>query len=314
MDRLPDIDYASHPAYQLRPDPERGRQAAEQLQPLIERMIEAEAYRAAHFGYRYGSSSEDGRTLVDQGALPFQLGAAASQDLIEKATPAVAAARARMAAVQAEGKRPNFSDRMVMATSEAHAPLRAAVEQAMRDINAFELTASFFSAPAAKLENVAVLVSTPEDKESLLRHEGDAAGAGMHVDSSGKCLIKAVLYLSDVDAGCGPFSLVPGSHRWNPGSPDRIRRRAFDRSDLKGRASASRRVFLALPKELQVKAEFGADLLPEWDETRELLAGEQVFLGGPGVGTLFDPEAVHRGGLAASGERRAILVTLSAMY
>jgi hypothetical protein len=314
MDGLPQIDYSRHPGYQFEPDHELGRRALEQLEPLIARLTEAEAYRAEHFGYRYGSSSEDGRRLVEAGALPFELSEASSRRLLELAEPAIAAVRARMSALKAEGKRANFLDRMEMATVEAHAPLRAAVEEAMREIGAFELTSAFFSARAAKLENAGLLISTPEDKESLLRHSGEAPGAGLHVDSSGKCLVKAVLYVSDVDAGSGPFGLVQGSHRWDPGCEERIWRRAFDRSELKGRAAGSRRAFISLPRHLQVKAEFGADLLPEWDDTRDLLASELVFLGRPGTGALFDPEAVHRGGLVAEGERRAILVTLSAVF
>jgi hypothetical protein len=314
MDRLPDIDYARHPAYQHPPDPERGWLAAESLAPLIERMTEAEAYRSANFGYRYGADGENGRRLADEGLLPFQLPAPATRRLVELAEPAMAAVRRRMSALTAEGRRPGFGDRMEIVKGDSHPELGSAVESSMRELGAFDLTTAFFSARGAKLENAAVLISTPEDKESQLRHSGETPGAGMHVDSSGKCLIKAVLYLGDVDEGCGPFSLVPGSHRWDPGSPDRIRRRAFDRSELKGRSPSSRRVFISLPRELQVKAEFGADLLPEWDETQALLASEQAILGGPGSGALFDPEAVHRGGLASTGERRAILVTLSALY
>jgi hypothetical protein len=314
MRALPQIDYSRHPAYQYEPDAELGRQAALRLQPLIERMIEAEAYRAAKFGYRYGAANDDGHRLVQDGALPFQLGEAAARRLVELAEPAVAAVHQRIAALKARDRRVSFIDRMEMATPEAHAPLRAAVEEALRELGAFDLTAAYFSAPAAKLENVGVLVSTPHDKESLLRHSGDAPGAGLHVDSSGKCLIKAVLYLCDVDAGGGPFGLVHGSHRWDPGCEERIFRRAFDRSDLKGRAPGARREFVSLPKRLQVKAEFGADLLADWEDTRALLASEQLYLGGPGSGALFDPEAVHRGGLACEGERRAVLITLSAMW
>ena len=314
MQALPQIDYSRHPGYQFEPDPELGRQAAEHLEPLIARMREAEAERTARFGYRYGAVGDDGRRLVEDGALAFELGPASARRLVELAEPAVAAVHARMAALKAAGKRANFLDRMEMATPQAHGALRDAIEQAMRELGAFELTAAYFSARAAKFENAGVLISTPEDKESLLRHSGDAPGAGLHVDSSGKCLIKAVLYLADVGVDTGPFGLATGSHLWDPGCEERIFRRAFDRSELKGRAAGSRRAFVSLPKPMQVKAEFGADLLPDWEDTHALLQSEQLFLGGPGTGALFDPEAVHRGGLVLQGERRAILVTLSAIW
>ena len=205
-----------------------------------------------------------------------------------------------------------FADRMAKASPDLHAPFWAAVDRAMHEIGAFDLTAAFFSAKGAKLQNMGILISTPQDKESLRLAETPAAG--LHVDSSGKCILKAVLYLSDVTPEQGPFGVVPGSHRWDPGSTERIHRRAFDRSDLKGRSPGSLRTFISLPAHMQVKAEFGADLLPEWEETQALLAAERITLGAPGLITLFDPEAVHRGGLVTAGERCAVLITMSAIY
>jgi hypothetical protein len=314
MDRLPVIDYSLHPGYQQQPDPERGRQAAMELAPLIERMAEIEAERASTFGYRYGAETDDGRALVGEGGLRFQLPGELTDALVEQAAPAVDTVRARIEAMRAEGPGPNFGDRMEMVTPTGHGPLYGTVQRALNEVAAFDLVRAFFSASGAKLENVAVLVSTAQDKESRLVHEQNVPGAGLHVDSSGKCLLKGVLYISDVDEKRGPFSMTPGSHRWDPGSEERIRRRAFDRSAFKGRSTGARRVFVSLPRELQVKAEFGADLLPEWPETQALLASEQTSIGERGLLTLFDPEAVHRGGLVASGERRAIMITLSATY
>lgn len=312
MDRLPTIDYSRHPAYQREPDLERGRQAADQLALLVEHVTEIEAQRVATFGYRYGAQTEDGRMLLRDGVLQFQLSAPVVEDLSTHAAPAVAAVKARMEALEGRGKAPKFADRMERASREIHAPLHATVERAMREIGAFELTTAFFGARYAKLQNMAVMVSTPRDKESLLLAESPAAG--LHVDSSGKCILKAVLYISDVSPDQGPFGMVPGSHMWDPGGVERIHRRAFDQSPFKSRSPNSLSTFIALPKHLQVKAEFGGDLLPEWEETRVLLGSERVALGQRGLVSLFDPEAVHRGGLVTTGERLAILVTMSAVY
>ena len=312
VNRLPQIDYGRHPSYQFEPDPAGGLLAAQQLALLVEDVVETEAHRLATFGYRYGARSDDGRTLLEDGAARFQLSAPVVETLTAEAAPLLAALRERMGAALGRGEVPRFADRMARASSELHAPFWAAVEQAMREIGAYELTSAFYSAEGAKLQNVGILISTPQDKESLRLAETPAAG--LHVDSSGKCILKAVLYLSEVTAEQGPFGLVHGSHHWDPGSIERIHRRAFDRSDLKGRSSNALRRFISLPEHMQVKAEFGADMLPEWDQTQALLADERVALGQPGLISLFDPEAVHRGGLVTAGERCAVLITMNAVY
>jgi hypothetical protein len=287
MGRLPLIDYSLHPSYQMEPDPERGRQAAEALAPLIEQMTQIEAHRSATFGYRYGPTSDQGEALAHEGALRFRLEASTIGDLVEHAAPAISAVRERMAGLEAQGARPKFAHRMERLTAEAHPLLWADIDAAMQQIGAYALATAHYSARAAKLQNAALLISTSEDQGGGLLYIQDAPGAGLHVDSSGKCILKVVLYLSDVDASCGPFCMTPGSHRWDPGSVERIHRRAFDRSDLKGRSAASRRLFISLPRHMQVKAEFGTDLLPESEDTRALLGAEQATLGEAGTLTLF---------------------------
>ncbi len=138
--------------------------------------------------------------------------------------------------------------------------------------------------------------------------------AGFHIDSNGKCFVKVVLYLSDVGPDQGPFGLARGSHRWAEGSEERIFRRAFDKSDLVVRSAKKRRMFLSLPPQMQVKAEFGGDMLADSPEAKALLDQEIVATGPRGQVNLFDPEGVHRGGNVRQGERRVVLITMGPVW
>jgi hypothetical protein len=73
-------------------------------------------------------------------------------------------------------------------------------------------------------------------------------------------------------------------------------------------------MFISLPTEMQVKAEFGGDLLPGSPECRRLVELECVSLGPRGMLSLFDPEAIHRGGQARAGERHALLITIRSRW
>ena len=127
-------------------------------------------------------------------------------------------------------------------------------------------------------------------------------------------MLKTVLYLNDVGDEQGPFSAVPGSHRWEQGGDGRVFRRAFDKSTLVSRSEVKRHAFASLPPELQVKAEFGGDLLPGSAECEDLLARAERMTGPRGQLNLFDPEAIHRGGQVSAGERVVVLASVAAVF
>jgi hypothetical protein len=318
-ERLPIIDYARHPAYggAFEPDPALRLRALEILQPLIQQMRELEAWKSEVFGYRYGHDGAVGETLARDGLVRFQLPARLIDPIGAGAEPLLATIAARLADMRSAEQIVRFSDRLEMVEQASHPDLYAAIDAMLRDIGAYELTQRYFNGLGAKLKSAAVLVSLPErdGPDHKLRADGDTPPAeGLHIDSAGRCLIKAVLYLKDVGPDQGPFGMLPGSHRWEAGSEGRVLRRAFDRSSLTARGKKERRLFVSLPKELQLKAEFGGDMLPEWPLTRELLGREDASIGPRGLLSLFDPEAIHRGGQARVGERHAMLLTLRPVY
>ena len=312
---LPRIDYAEHPYYggMLQPHRHFARQAMEVLQPLIDEMTAVEQERQALFGYRRGHAEAIGEELARDGVSRVQLAPAAMDRVGRLAAPVVAEVQQRLAATRAAGDPVKYKTALEPFSAETSPELWSAVDDAVRDAGMLEITRTLFGASAAKLRSAAVLVNQPDqDWATRLYRDIDAPApptAGFHIDSNGRCFVKAVLYLTDVDSDQGPFGMIPGSHLWDEGSQDRIYRRAFDKSGLVIRSLKKRRQFLSLPREMQVKAEFGGDMLAGAPETEALLAQEHVALGPRGQLNLFDPEAIHRGGNVRQGERQVLLIT-----
>ena len=69
-------------------------------------------------------------------------------------------------------------------------------------------------------------------------------------------------------------------------------------------------MFLSLPEEMRVKAEFGGDMIPGSPEAEDLLAQEQVMTGPRGQMNLFNPDAIHRGGNVERGRRHVLLISV----
>ena len=315
---LPVIDYSQHPAYggMFEPEAARRAQAMSILEPLIEEMQKAEAEKAAGFGYRYGHADAPGEELARTGLLRFQLEPAVIDPIAADAKPLLAQIRERVAGIEAAGKIASFKDGLEIVDPQTHAAQWTRVETVLRDVGVHDLTRHFFSAKGAVTKSVAVLVSQPKAGDAMAGPRGDLGQAsptnGFHIDSAGRCILKVVLYLGDVGPGQGPFGMILGSHRWEEGSEGRIYRRAFDRSPLVARGKTQRRMFTSLPPALQVKAEFGGDMLAAWPESQRLAQRESVSIGARGLLSLFDPEAIHRGGLAKTGDREALLITIRA--
>jgi hypothetical protein len=317
--RLPVIDYSSHPAYggMFAPDEALRERAMTLLQPLLDEMQEVEAWKAGVFGYRYGHDGALGEELARTGLVRFDLPGPMMDPISRAAAPVLTAVKDRVGAMRAAGEVALFKDRMEAIDPAVRPELWSGVDAMLTETGIYDLTQRFFGgSKGAKLKSVAVLLSTPDDRpDPMLRSEEQTPPtAGLHIDSAGRCILKAVLYLNDVGPDQGPFGMVPESHRWEEGSVGRVCRRAFDRSKLVARGMKERRMFISLPPELQVKAEFGGDLLPGSPECDQMVAQESVSLGARGLLSLFDPEAIHRGGQARAGERHAILITIRSRW
>ncbi len=318
--RLPRIDYASHPAYggMFRPTRKRGLAAAAELQPFIDEVEKGERERVAQYGYRRGAATEIGREIDARGFCVRQLERELLEPLHQAAMLVVADIRERMEALRRAGELINFKATQEHIGPDRHGELWSLAYDAVERAGVAAASTNYFGAAAAKLKAAAVMVNPP-DQDWCTRLFGDLEfetppTVGMHIDSSTYSTLKIVLYLNDVGPDQGPFGLIPTSHLWDQGGIDRVRRRAFDRSPMVSRALGGRRNFTSLPPELQVKAEFGGDLLAGAPETDALLAAERVMTGPRGQMNIFDPEAIHRGGHARAGERHVMLLSVAARW
>ncbi len=317
---LPKIDYLRHPYYggMFEPDSELGARAQEVLRPLIEEMARVEQDRVARFGYHYGYEDKVGEDLVLRGVSQVQLPPRLIDRISQAASPVVESMRARISALRQAGKAIRFKTVNHPLSQETDPDLWRSVDDMLRETQTLEVVRAFFGAKSARINSLAMFVN-PANQEwaSQIFRDLDVETpptAGFHVDSNGKCYVKGILYLNDIGPEQGPFGIIPESHRWAEGTRDRIHRRAFDRSPLLARNADERRVFISLPEDMQVKAEFGGDLIPDSAEARRMLEEEFVSIGPRGMLSLFWPEAIHRGGNVRSGERHALQITLTAQW
>ena len=317
---LPRIDYLNHPAYggMFAPDPLAGAEALKTLEPLIQEMAEAESVRVGRFNYDYGAVNRQGEELVEQGVTQVRLPDRLMDPVHAAALPVIRSVQARIAEAREAGKPIRFKTVEQILSQEDHAALWTAVDGFLGELGIYDTVTAFFRARSARINALALFVN-PANQQWATRLFRDVnieapATAGFHIDSNGKCYIKGILHLSDVGPEQGPTGVVKGSHVWGQGSRDRVIRRAFDRSPLLARSAEMRRTFISLPQELQVKAEFGGDMDPAQPEAALLLDNELRAVGPRGLLTLFDPDAVHRGGNVRAGERHALQLVLTAQY
>lgn len=317
---LPRIDYRSHPAYggMFEPDPALRDKALGVLQPLVAEMSEVEAQRVGRFGYNYGRVNSQGEDLAERGLTRLQVPDELMDPVRVHAQPMIQAIQERIARTREAGKPIRFKTVEEPLSAETHPEFWRAVDKFLKEMAIYDTVTAFYGAKSARINGMALFVNPPSQEwaNKVFRDLDIKAPptAGFHIDSNGKCYIKGILHLNDVGDEQGPTGVVPGSHLWSRGSQERIYRRAFDRSTLLARSADARRMFISLPEEMQVKAEFGGDMAADSPETETLLKSEVRAIGPSGFLSLFDPETVHRGGNVRSGERHALQLVLTAQY
>jgi hypothetical protein len=131
------------------------------------------------------------------------------------------------------------------------------------------------------------------------------SAAYCHRDASGGDL-KAIIYMTDVDAANGPFSYVIGSHKMAISPIDDLICEANDSNGLTGTDARARSLFAALPRKLRQKGSFGNDLLPTAPLAQAIVKSLWAITAPRGSIVLFDTKGIHRGGMVEDGERRVI--------
>jgi hypothetical protein len=138
----------------------------------------------------------------------------------------------------------------------------------------------------------------------------DPWGSYLHVDAT-YGMLKCAIYVHEIGPDGGPFCYVRGSQRAKVGWFEGMVRRTNDFGGLSGRKAEVRRKFMALPRFLRKKAEFGADILDDSTEAKRLREGHFSATSNYGNCILFDGNGIHRGGMVNKGERRCIFILLA---
>jgi hypothetical protein len=316
---LPRIDYASHPAYggMFDADPAAAAEAEAELAPLAVAAAEAQAGRLGRIAGRKAMGDLARRVAADSSAAidgrgpQFETLAAAAAPLVELVREGIDHARSH-------GQSVSRSVAKLELDAEAHAPVWTAAQGLLGAAGALDAVRDYFGADAARLRGLQVVVNRPGQSWNTelfrdLQLETPPT-AGLHIDTKSLCVLKTVIHLDDVGPGQGPFGCIPGSHDWDQDGPGRAKRRACDKTLLARRDPESRRIFASLPEPLRMKASFGGDMLAGDPGTAAMLRAETRRTGPRGQINLFDPEAIHRGGLVEAGERVVILARMIAVF
>jgi hypothetical protein len=138
----------------------------------------------------------------------------------------------------------------------------------------------------------------------------DPWGSYLHIDAT-YGMLKCAIYVHEIGPDGGPFCYVRGSQNAEIGWFEGMIRRTNDFSGFSGRKPESRKKFMALPRFLRKKADFGGDVPDNSVDEQRLREGHFSATSNYGNCVLFDGNGMHRGGMVNKGERRCIFILLA---
>ena len=311
--RLPRPDYARHPAYgQLFGRPLL-RVRVQALQTLWPALREQFAVVRAWAPERTTAAAAGGGTLHDRlsrdGAVAIRLDDDEIAELRARIRPSIEEARRRKAEIPARDR--VFKHMVFVVSVKTHPEFIESLRGVIERHGVIEAASSYLGAHVNMRDAVKLQITDPDD-HPWHDHFGDAglrdpATTYMHIDS-GPRLLKGMLYFNEVTRENGPFSYVLGTNNMRMGRFEYMVRKANDHSGLDRCDPRMRQLFSALPKFMQLKSEFGNDLLDSSPEAAALLAREHQFTSRDGDLIVFDNNGVHRGMKVRTGERHAMQI------
>ena len=138
----------------------------------------------------------------------------------------------------------------------------------------------------------------------------DPWGSYLHIDAT-YGMLKCAIYVHEIGPDGGPFCYIRGSQNARMGWFEGMVRRTNDFSGFSGRKPEARRKFMALPRFLRKKADFGGDVSDDSADALGLREGHFSATSNYGNCVLFDGNGMHRGGMVNKGERRCVFILLA---
>jgi hypothetical protein len=206
-----------------------------------------------------------------------------------------------------------FDDNIYWCTRTADPETFAAVEEVFNRHGILEAASAYLGRPVG-VKHINPQVNQ-EDYAFWKRQFADTTVADpsttyLHIDAT-YGMLKGAIYIHEIGPDNGPFCYVRGSHRTKVGWLEGMIRRTNDFCGFSGRRPDARKKFMALPRMLRKKADFGADVLDNSTDAIRLKEGHVAFTTDYGNCILFDGHGIHRGGMVNKGERRAVFILLA---
>jgi hypothetical protein len=245
------------------------------------------------------------------GIVAVRLPATKVAEMAERLQPYFTALEQRLASKSPDDRK--FDETRLWIDPDKDPGIYAWFNEAMRSIGIVEAASAYLRRPVA-VAHIVPQINDPSDN-FWANHFVDAGVEDSvcdycHVDATYN-LLKMIIYVNEVTRENGPFSYVKGSHRAARGFWDGMIRRANDYAGLSWTKRQHRELFFALPRALQRKGAFGADIPNDSVYVRPILENELCVTSANGNDVLFDPEGIHRGGMVRSGRRLAVGMMLT---
>jgi len=206
-----------------------------------------------------------------------------------------------------------FDDNVYWCTRSADPQAFAAVEDAFRHYGIVESASAYLGRPIG-VKHVNAQINDEEfafwKRQFPDTKLADPWGCYLHVDAT-YGMLKCAIYTHEIGPDGGPFCYVRGSQRARVNWFEGMVRRTIDFAGLSSRKVEVRRKFMALPRFLRKKAEFGADVQDDSVEAQYLREGHFSATSNYGNCILFDGNGIHRGGMVNKGERRCLFILLA---
>lgn len=315
--QLPQIDFASHPAYGShfgKPNPALRLRAVGRMAPALGVFmlweLRSVLVRALGRLKRKPAAPGFAEEFARNGTVAARIGPNVRARIADGLAPHLADLRKRLANLRPEEA--SYGDAQLSLRPENAGPVFDAVGDMLEEQGVFDLVRCYIPGALGRIKRITLQWNRAGETHWRNRF-ADLPGLSstadyLHVDTGGG-IIKAIYYVSDeVRPENGAFSYVLGSNRRATSAFDRIVRSAADHSGMSRTDAESRRLFNALPRFLQRKADFGFDVVD--DAAEPLKARERVVTTEAGHLVVFDNFGAHRGGMVRAGERIILQITL----